>query len=117
LETGNCSIDVQNHNVFGANLDSSGLMLPMTMPSNYRASSTDTDICSIPSGTPGFHNSMYGCNSSSPELHSEGQGDLQAPRTFVKVFSTCSEGHFTFLFFLSGVQHVSGIAGGTCSGL
>jgi len=117
LETGNCSVDVQNHNVFGANLDSSGLMLPMTMPSNYRASSTDTDICSIPSGTPGFHNSMYGCNSSSPELHSEGQGDLQAPRTFVKVFSTCSEGHFTFLFFLSGVQHVSGIAGGTCSGL
>ncbi|KAJ8444188.1 hypothetical protein Cgig2_031008 [Carnegiea gigantea] len=92
LETGNCSLDVQNHNVFGANLDSSGLVLPMTMPSNYRASSTDTDICSIPSGTSGFHNSMYGCNSSSPELHSEGQGDLLAPRTFVKVYKSGAVG-------------------------
>ncbi|XP_010675199.2 auxin response factor 8 isoform X2 [Beta vulgaris subsp. vulgaris] len=93
LETGNCSLDVQNHNVFGANLDSSGLVLPMTMPTNYRASSNDTDLCSIPSGASGFHNSMYGCNSNSPELHSEGQGDLQNPtRTYVKVYKSGSVG-------------------------
>ncbi|KNA20864.1 hypothetical protein SOVF_048190 isoform B [Spinacia oleracea] len=90
LETGNCSLDVQNHNVFGANLDSSGLVLPMTMPTTYRNSSHDTDLCSIPSG---FHNPMYGCNSNSPELHSEGQGDLQTPtRTFVKVYKSGSVG-------------------------
>ncbi|XP_021742017.1 auxin response factor 8-like isoform X1 [Chenopodium quinoa] len=93
LETGNCSLDVQNHNVFGANLDSSGLVLPMTMPTNYRTSSNDTDLCSIPSGASGFQLSMYGCNSNSPELHSEGQGDLSTPtRTFVKVYKSGSVG-------------------------
>ncbi|XP_021745226.1 auxin response factor 8-like isoform X2 [Chenopodium quinoa] len=93
LETGNCSLDVQNHNVFGANLDSSGLVLPMTMPTTYRTSSNDTDLCSIPSGASGFQLSMYGCNSNSPELHSEGQGDLSTPtRTFVKVYKSGSVG-------------------------
>ncbi|KAL2942883.1 Auxin response factor 8 [Bienertia sinuspersici] len=93
LETGNCSLDVQNHNVFGVNLDSSGLVLPMTMPNNYRTNSNDTDLCSIPSGASGFHNSMYGCNSNSPEMHSEGQGDLPNPtRTFVKVYKSGSVG-------------------------
>ncbi|XP_074310683.1 auxin response factor 8-like isoform X2 [Silene latifolia] len=93
LETGNCSLDGQNHNVFGANLDSSGLVLPMTMPTNYRISSTDTDLCSIPSGASGFHTSMYGGSSSSPELLSEGQGDLSTTaRTFVKVYRSGSVG-------------------------
>ncbi|CAO2833121.1 unnamed protein product [Amaranthus hypochondriacus] len=93
IETGNCSLDVQNHNVFGANLDSSGLVLPMTMPTSYRTSSNDAELCSIPSGTSGFHNSMYGCNSNSPELHSEGQVDLLNPtRTFVKVYKSGSVG-------------------------
>ncbi|CAO2836947.1 unnamed protein product [Amaranthus hypochondriacus] len=92
LETGNCSLDVQNHNVFGANLDSSGLVLPMTMPTTYRTSSNDTELCSLPSGASGYHN-MYGCNSNSPELHSEGQGDLPNPtRTFVKVYKSGSVG-------------------------
>ncbi|KAJ8442192.1 hypothetical protein Cgig2_005132 [Carnegiea gigantea] len=93
LETGNSTLDVQNHNVFGGNLDSSGLVLPMTMPSNYRIS-TDADICSVPSGASTFRNSMYGCNSSSsPELHGEGQGDLPTPtETFVKVYKSGSVG-------------------------
>lgn len=93
LEMGNSTLDVQNHNVFGGNLDSSGLVLPMTMPSNYRIS-TDADLCSVPSGASMFRNSMYGCNSSSsPELHGEGQGDLPTPtETFVKVYKSESVG-------------------------
>ncbi|KAL9235193.1 hypothetical protein vseg_009978 [Gypsophila vaccaria] len=84
---------LENHNVFGASLDSSGLVLPMTMPTTYRTSATNTEMCSIPSDASGFHNSMYGCNSSSPELHSEGQDDLStAARTFVKVYRTGSVG-------------------------
>ncbi|CAO2833120.1 unnamed protein product [Amaranthus hypochondriacus] len=70
-----------------------GLVLPMTMPTSYRTSSNDAELCSIPSGTSGFHNSMYGCNSNSPELHSEGQVDLLNPtRTFVKVYKSGSVG-------------------------
>ncbi|KAK9733011.1 hypothetical protein RND81_04G038100 [Saponaria officinalis] len=84
---------LENHNVFGANLDSSGLVLPMTMPTTYRTSATNADICSIPSDASGFHTSLYGCNSSSPELHSEGQDDLSTTaRTFVKVYRTGSVG-------------------------
>ncbi|KAL2925379.1 Auxin response factor 8 [Bienertia sinuspersici] len=75
----------QNHNVFGVNLDSSGLVLPMTMPNNYRTNSNDTDLCSIPSGASGFHNSMYGCNSNSPEMHSEGRVTCQPNKNICQV--------------------------------
>jgi len=99
LEMGNSTLDVQNHNIFGGNLDSSGLVLPMTMPTSHRIL-TDADICSVPSGASGFLNSTYGCNSSSSaELHGEGQRDLPTPTgTFVKVLPNTGEDEFQCLW-------------------
>ncbi|KAL3372699.1 hypothetical protein AABB24_004974 [Solanum stoloniferum] len=88
-----CSLDAQNQSLFGANVDSSGLLLPTTV-SNGATTSIDADISSMPLGTSGFPNSLYGyVQDSSDMLHNVGQVDAQtAPRTFVKVYKSASIG-------------------------
>ncbi|XP_049394300.1 auxin response factor 8-like isoform X2 [Solanum stenotomum] len=88
-----CSLDAQNQSLFGANVDSSGLLLPTTV-SNVATTSIDADISSMPLGTSGFPNSLYGyVQDSSDMLHNVGQVDAQtAPRTFVKVYKSASIG-------------------------
>lgn len=81
-----CSLDAQNQTLFGANVDSSGLLLPTTV-SNVSTTSIDADMSAMPLGTSGFQNSLYGyVQDSSDLLHNAGQVDpLNATRTFVKV--------------------------------
>ncbi|CAN4116698.1 unnamed protein product [Withania somnifera] len=81
-----CSLDAQNQTLFGANVDSSGLLLPTTV-SNVATTSIDADMSSVPVGTSGFQNSLYGyVQDSSDLLHNVGQVDAQTvTRTFVKV--------------------------------
>ncbi|KAK6912365.1 AUX/IAA domain [Dillenia turbinata] len=92
VEPENCSLDAQNHTLFGVNIDSSGLLLPTTVPS-FCNSSTEADVSSMPLGTTGFQNSLYGMQDSSEILHGAGQVDSPTPtRTFVKVYKSGSVG-------------------------
>ncbi|MCD7468399.1 Auxin response factor 8 [Datura stramonium] len=88
-----CSLDSQNQTLFGANVDSSGLLLPTTV-SHVATTSIDADMTSMPLGTSGFQNSLYGyVQDSSDLLHNVGQVDAQtATRTFVKVYKSGSVG-------------------------
>ncbi|KAK6927794.1 AUX/IAA domain [Dillenia turbinata] len=92
VEPENCSLDAQNHTLFGVNIDSSGLLLPTTVPS-FGNSSTEADVSSMPLGTTGFQNSLYGMQDSSEILHASGQIDSPThTRTFVKVYKSGSVG-------------------------
>ncbi|TMW94965.1 hypothetical protein EJD97_009559 [Solanum chilense] len=88
-----CSLDAHNQSLFGANVDSSGLLLPTTV-SNVATTSIDADISSMPLGTSGFPNSLYSYVQDSTDLlHNVGQADAQTvPRTFVKVYKSASLG-------------------------
>ncbi|XP_055827830.1 auxin response factor 8-like isoform X2 [Solanum dulcamara] len=88
-----CSLDAQNQSPYGANTDSSGLLLPTTV-SNVATTSIDADMSSMPLGTSGLQNSLYGyVQDSSDLLHNLGQVDAQtATRTFVKVYKSGSVG-------------------------
>ncbi|GAB4836131.1 hypothetical protein Ancab_001046 [Ancistrocladus abbreviatus] len=94
MDLANSTLDVQNHHdVFGANTDSSGLMLPMTVPTDYHSTSMDANINSMPSAASGFQSSLYGYMQSSQELPNAGQIDLPSPtQTFVKVYKSGSVG-------------------------
>lgn len=85
-EPENCNLDAQNHTLFGVNIDSSGLLLPTTVPS-FGGSSVDADVSSMPLGASGFQGSLYGCVQDPSELlQNPGQVDPPTPtRTFVKV--------------------------------
>ncbi|KAF9683819.1 hypothetical protein SADUNF_Sadunf04G0053800 [Salix dunnii] len=93
MEAENCSSDAHNPTLFGANIDSSGLLLPTTVP-RYSTSPIDADVSSMPLGDSGFQNSLYGCVQDSSELLSNaGQMDPPTPsQTFVKVYKTGSVG-------------------------
>ncbi|KAJ6364491.1 hypothetical protein OIU76_029446 [Salix suchowensis] len=93
MEAENCSSDAHNPTLFGANIDSSGLLLPTTVP-RYSTSSIDADVSSMPLGDSGFQNSLYGCVQDSSELLSNA-GQMDPPtlsRTFVKVYKSGSVG-------------------------
>lgn len=92
-EPENCSLDTQNRTLFGVNIDSSGLLLPTTVPT-YGISSIDADVSSIPLGGSGFQGSLYDCVQDSSELlNGAGQVDPPTPnRTFVKVYKSGSVG-------------------------
>lgn len=82
-----CNSDTQNSTLFGVNIDSSGLLLPTTVP-GYTTSSADTDASTMPLlGDSGFQGSLYACMQDSSELlQSAGQDDPQnQSQTFVKV--------------------------------
>ncbi|KAI3462267.1 hypothetical protein Pfo_018930 [Paulownia fortunei] len=93
IEQETCSLDVQNQALFGANVDSSGLLLPTTV-SNIDTSSVHADTFSMPLGSSGYQSPLYGyVQDSSDMLHSTGQVDQPTPtRTFVKVYKTGSVG-------------------------
>ncbi|KAG8662582.1 hypothetical protein MANES_01G125000v8 [Manihot esculenta] len=93
MEPENCNLDAQNATNFGMNIDSSGLLLPTTLP-RYTSSTVDADVSSMPLGDSGFQNSIYGGMQDSSEiLPSTGQVDPPTPsRTFVKVYKSGSVG-------------------------
>ncbi|XP_057430376.1 auxin response factor 8-like [Lotus japonicus] len=89
-----CNSDTQNSTLFGVNIDSSGLLLPTTVP-GYTTSSADTDASTMPLlGDSGFQGSLYACMQDSSELlQSAGQDDPQnQSQTFVKVYKSGSVG-------------------------
>ncbi|XP_027939557.1 auxin response factor 8-like isoform X2 [Vigna unguiculata] len=88
-----CNSDTQNPILFGVNIDSSGLLLPTTVP-RYTTASADTDASAIPLGESGFQAPLYPCVQDSSELlRSAGQVDPQnQTRTFVKVYKSGSVG-------------------------
>ncbi|KAJ7964379.1 Auxin response factor [Quillaja saponaria] len=88
-----CNSDTQNPTLFGVNIDSSGLLLPTTVPS-FATSSVDTDSSTMPLGDSGFQSPLYGCMHDSSELlQSAAQVDPPNPtRTFVKVYKSGSVG-------------------------
>nr|XP_009769536.1 PREDICTED: auxin response factor 8-like isoform X3 [Nicotiana sylvestris] len=84
----NCSLDTQNQALFGASIDSSGLLLPTTVSN---VTTTCADISSMPLGmNSGYQNSLYGYVQDSSELlHNAGQNDPpNASHTFVKVYKS-----------------------------
>ncbi|KAL7192773.1 hypothetical protein ACSBR2_024568 [Camellia fascicularis] len=92
VEQENCSLDAQNHALFGANIDS-GLLLPTTL-SNIGTSSVNAVVSSMPLGASGFQSSLFGMQDSSELLHSAAQVDPSTPthNTFVKVYKSGSVG-------------------------
>ncbi|XP_014518561.1 auxin response factor 8 isoform X2 [Vigna radiata var. radiata] len=85
--------DAQNSTLFGVNIDSSGLLLPTTVP-GYSTSSADTNSSTMPLGESGFQGSLFGCMQDSSELlQSAGHVDPQnQTQTFVKVYKSGSVG-------------------------
>ncbi|XP_057442079.1 auxin response factor 8-like [Lotus japonicus] len=85
--------DTQNPILFGVNIDSSGLLLPTTVP-RYTTASANTDASTMPLGESGFQGPLYPCMQDSLELlQSAGQVDPQnQTRTFVKVYKSGSVG-------------------------
>ncbi|XP_051139425.1 auxin response factor 8-like [Andrographis paniculata] len=106
-EQGTCSLDVQNQALFGANLDSSGLLLPTTV-SNIGASSVHADMSVMPLGSSGYQSPLYGfVQDSSDIVHSTGQVDQSTPtRTFVKVYKTGSVGRSLDIARFSSYQEL-----------
>ncbi|XP_004231633.2 auxin response factor 8 isoform X1 [Solanum lycopersicum] len=84
---GNCSLDSQNQALFGANIDSSGHLLPTTVSN---VTTTCADMSLMPLGASGYQNSLYGYVQDSSELlHNAGQIDPpNATHTFVKVYKS-----------------------------
>ncbi|KAI4299688.1 hypothetical protein L6164_033122 [Bauhinia variegata] len=86
-----CNSDTQNSTLFGVNIDSSGLLLPTTVP-GFTSSSTGTEATTMPLGDSGFQSPLY-MQDSSELLQSVGQVDPQNQnRTFVKVYKSGSVG-------------------------
>lgn len=81
-----CNSDTQNPTLFGVNIESSGLLLPTTVP-GYTTSSVGTDASTMPLGESGYQGPLYACMQDSSELlQSSGQVDPQnQTQTFVKV--------------------------------
>ncbi|KAK7305604.1 hypothetical protein VNO77_43510 [Canavalia gladiata] len=89
-----CNSNAQNSTLFGVNIDSSGLLLPTTVP-GYTASSADTNSSTMPLGESGFQGTpLYACLQDSSELlHNAGHVDQQnQTQTFVKVYKSGSVG-------------------------
>ncbi|KAG6387660.1 hypothetical protein SASPL_152852 [Salvia splendens] len=86
LESG--SLDVQTHALFGANIDSSAILLPTT------ASVVGTVHADMQSGPSGYQNPLYGCVQDSSDVL-QNTGELDQPTdtcAFVKVYKTGSVG-------------------------
>ncbi|KAI5419287.1 Sphingoid long-chain bases kinase 1 [Lathyrus oleraceus] len=62
-----CNSDAQNSVLFGVNIDSSGLLLPTTVP-RYTSASADADTSTMPLGESGLQGSPYHCMQDSSEL-------------------------------------------------
>ncbi|KAI9118661.1 hypothetical protein K1719_010993 [Acacia pycnantha] len=88
-----CTSDTHNPTLFGVNIDSSGLLLPSTVP-GFSTSSVGTDASTMPLGDSGFQAPLYNCVQDSAELiQSSGPVDPQNQTpTFVKVYKSGSVG-------------------------
>ncbi|CAJ2652900.1 auxin response factor 8-like protein [Trifolium pratense] len=88
-----CNSDSHNSVLFGVNIDSSGLLLPTTVP-RYTTASADVDASTMPLGESGFQRSPYPCMQDSSELlQSVEQIDAQNQiPIFVKVYKSGSVG-------------------------
>lgn len=76
--------DEQNPALFGANIDSSALLIPPTMSIG---GTVHADISSVPQGQSGYQSPLYGCVQDSSDMLQRA-GELDQPistRTFVKV--------------------------------
>ncbi|CAI0627046.1 unnamed protein product [Linum tenue] len=83
---GNGSIEAQSPNNFGMNIESSGLLLPTTVPRVATTSLSDPDVSSMPLSEAGFQNSLYCQQDSSDFLPGTGPVEsLNGGPTFVKV--------------------------------
>ncbi|KAG1361138.1 auxin response factor 12 [Cocos nucifera] len=88
--TENGSADMQNHTLFGVNIDSSSL-LAHAVPS-LRANSIDDNISTMPYASSSLQNSIYGSlEESSGVLQNAGEADPMT-KTFVKVYKSGSVG-------------------------
>ncbi|KAK4430398.1 Auxin response factor 8 [Sesamum alatum] len=107
MEPETCSLNVQNQALFGANTDSSGLLLPTTV-SSIVTSSVHADMSSMPLGSSVYQSPPYGyVQDSSDMLHSTGQVDQPTPtRTFVKVYKTGSVGRSLDIARFSSYQEL-----------
>ncbi|XXG72014.1 hypothetical protein AAC387_Pa07g1203 [Persea americana] len=90
VEQQNCTADSQTRTLFGVNIDSSQV-LPAQAP-NFRNTSIDTDVSTMPLTSSSFQTSIYGSiDDTSGLLQNVGQIDM-ASRTFVKVYKSGSVG-------------------------
>ena len=88
VEQQNCTADSQTRTLFGVNIDSSQV-LPAQAP-NFRNTSIDTDVSTMPLTSSSFQTSIYGSiDDTSGLLQNVGQIGM-ASRTFVKVATTRS---------------------------
>ncbi|GAB2228825.1 hypothetical protein Drorol1_Dr00022956 [Drosera rotundifolia] len=94
VDPASCNVAVQNQDIYGANIDSSGgLILPLTMPTNYDSPSMDGNLSSVPSAASGYQSALYGYMQNTRDFHGPGQLDLQSTSpTFVKVCKSGSVG-------------------------
>ncbi|GAU44115.1 hypothetical protein TSUD_124020 [Trifolium subterraneum] len=94
MVSSHCDSDAQNHTLSGVNIDSSGLLLPTTVPGYNTTSSADTSASTMPLGESGFQGSLYACiQDSSSFLQNAEQNDPQNQNpTFVKVYKSGSVG-------------------------
>lgn len=97
-----CNSDAQNSVLFGVNIDSSGLLLPTTVP-RYTTASAHADASTMPLGQSSFQGSPYPCMQDSSELlQSAGQIDTQNQTPifvkvlFIYIIISCS--FFSLLF-------------------
>ncbi|KAG9131042.1 hypothetical protein Leryth_006780 [Lithospermum erythrorhizon] len=87
-ERNSCSLSLNNQALYGANVDSSGL-LHLTNVSNVGNSSREGGISNVPIGNPGFSSSLYGLVQDSSELmHDPEHGSTTPSKTYVKVYKT-----------------------------
>lgn len=86
LEAENCRAEMQNHTLFGANIDSSNI-LSNAVPSLMSSSAVDADVSTVPYAGSYVQNPLYGSvDESSSTMHSAGEAD-PTTRTFVKVWT------------------------------
>ncbi|KAL9686447.1 hypothetical protein QQ045_023906 [Rhodiola kirilowii] len=82
-----------NHFTYGVSIDSSGLLMPTTVP-NFTGCSIDAEALSVPlEDSSVFQSSIYGNRQDSPDLHRVVQvGSPLTTQTFVKVYKSGSVG-------------------------
>ncbi|XP_008813049.1 auxin response factor 12-like isoform X1 [Phoenix dactylifera] len=88
--TENSSLDMQNHTLFGVNIDSSSL-LSHAVP-GLRTNSIDNDISTMPYASSSLQNSIYGSLKESSGVLQNAEEADPTTKTFVKVYKSGSVG-------------------------
>ncbi|KAG1359492.1 hypothetical protein COCNU_08G009380 [Cocos nucifera] len=90
MGTENSPLDMQNHTLFGVNIDSSSL-LSHAVPS-LRTSSINNDISTTPHASSSLQNSIYGGLKESSRVLQNAEEADPTTKTFVKVYKSGSVG-------------------------